>query len=1015
MKWLRALGSLAILAGVLFGVPWLLLVLGDPGVLIAVDWGQVLTRPDDGRVLIGLLSVVGWLAWLVLAATIVAELVAVLSRRRIDVAIPGTGWLRPLVASLVAALTLAPALSAAHAAPPDSQPRAPAVAPAVATPQATPDTQPEATGTGRTYTAREGDELWSIAEAHLGSGERWRDLLTVNPGLTPTSRLTEGQELQLPPDVLVGRGDSLWSLAERHLGDPLRWPEIHELNASLVKDPDQIDVGWHLLLPSAEAPPQPAATADGSAVEVRDEGAPSPEDRHEPAVASADAPDESPDAEQAPEGGSAADADSSSAHGPDRSPAGSAELPAPTPAEGSSPEGRPPAARESPSGGETESRTPDAQAPASADAPAPPSTAPEQDDHPPTGSREIAGPETGDAPRNDSSAAPMDDPSRAPTASAAPSVQASTRAGETASSAGSVAPQPAEAGPGAADVESAEDSSEATKVLGPIGGLLAGSLVVGLTARRRLQLVGRALGRRLIPVSPESARFWSALARKGEEQDPQDLDWAPTSVVLGWRADGSEIVHELEAARATVLRGPDDPHAMLSAMLTSLGCAPWSEEVEVFVAGSDTEWAEAIDDPRITQLSSTAEGARHFVKSTAERSLALGPHFLSDLRADPNTAPAWRPQVYLFSEQLAPRDLMSVRDALAFGKVGTCVVAVDAAIDGATSIDMSTQPPRLQGVEFTPQLLEMPARRALVDLFSATLDPDTEPAPWWEEAPNGLAARRAEEACEEPADLTATGSAAAPCPPVRRAAVTTSAPRLILLGEPALLSTAGPPPNRARQQCIEYAAWLLLHPGASPTRMKRALVVAEGTRRSNVSRLRSWLGTAHDDTPFLPDAYDGSLRLAPDVTSDWHELREIVGDSVQAASTSALRDALSLVQGPVLGSAANRWPWAVSLHDDIAAMVVDIGCVLADRAVATGDTREALWALERAELASPGHDEVAIRFVIVHSQAGDAGSTRSAAGRFLEQVRRDNREVLPEHNVALAQAQRRVQAQAPSA
>src|SRR5690606_19257821 len=86
-------------------------------------------------------------------------------------------------------------------------------------------------------------------------------------------------------------------------------------------------------------------------------------------------------------------------------------------------------------------------------------------------------------------------------------------------------------------------------------------------------------------------------------------------------------------------------------------------------------------------------------------------------------------------------------------------------------------------------------------------------------------------------------------------------PEVLLLGSIDLIGVRGTPPPRARLQCIEYAAWLLEHPGSTAVTMTQSLLVAEGTRRSNMSRLRSWLGDG-DDGPYLPDAYSGRISLS---------------------------------------------------------------------------------------------------------------------------------------------------------
>ncbi len=49
----------------------------------------------------------------------------------------------------------------------------------------------------RTYTIKKGDTLWSIAVKLLGNGQRWREIVDLNPGLEPT-KLRIGQVITLP-------------------------------------------------------------------------------------------------------------------------------------------------------------------------------------------------------------------------------------------------------------------------------------------------------------------------------------------------------------------------------------------------------------------------------------------------------------------------------------------------------------------------------------------------------------------------------------------------------------------------------------------------------------------------------------------------------------------------------------------------------------------------------------------------------------------------------------------------
>ena len=196
-------------------------------------------------------------------------------------------------------------------------------------------------------------------------------------------------------------------------------------------------------------------------------------------------------------------------------------------------------------------------------------------------------------------------------------------------------------------------------------------------------------------------------------------------------------------------------------------------------------------------------------------------------------------------------------------------------------------------------------------------------------------------------------------------------PTVQLLGPIELLGAAGPIPPRAGKQCIEYCTWLLEHPGRSAREMANALVVAEGTRRSNMSRLRAWLGTDDDGTSYLPDAYSGRIMLAPVVSSDWHRLQIMTGTGVNATSMEGLYAALSLVRGaPLADAAPGQWHWAEEMRTDMVSVIRDIGVELSSRALADRDLELARWATARSLTAAP-HDErvLAMRIRIEH-QAG---------------------------------------------
>jgi hypothetical protein len=281
---------------------------------------------------------------------------------------------------------------------------------------------------------------------------------------------------------------------------------------------------------------------------------------------------------------------------------------------------------------------------------------------------------------------------------------------------------------------------------------------------------------------------------------------------------------------------------------------------------------------------------------------------------------------------------------------------------------------------------------AVVDLIEATGSDDTTPAPWWNEV----------EVQPEPPPGNVTyldgrsttwGTAGA----AERALIMEAAmdaqgavhhPILQLLGPIELLGASGTVPARAAKQCLEYCAWLLENPGTTAQAMVAALAVAEGTRRSNMSRLRNWLGTSPNGEAYLPDAYTGHITLHPAVSSDWQRLQILTATGVNRASDESLRAALELVRGaPLADAAPGQWHWAEELRTDMISCVRDIGVELADRALLVGDLERARWAAARALLAAPGDELLLAARIRTEHAAGNAGETERLTLQLATQAR----------------------------
>ncbi len=847
------------LALLLVGVPVLLWHLTAPPDWLQTDWGTTLTTPGDPRGVLMLLGFAGWVAWIALSVSVVAEGLDLLTHGSVRLRVPGTQWATPAVRALVVAAlgsaAIAPMASAEETRPADHHAVAhqdPAAVNVNAKSRAPRIHQ-------AAYVVKAGDELWSIAQRELGSGERWRDIVALNPGVGSDTTLVPGQRLTLPGTppgpVVVVEGDTLWGLAEAHLGAGERWGEIHAVNEDVISDPDHLEVGWRLRLPGSQGSAETTAS-QSSAVE----------------------PQVTPPPPQPPDAASGTVA------------------------------------------------------------PAPQHT---QGDHDETARTPATAMEPGDATTS------------------------------------------TERTPDAA-IQEAQPESD----LGPIGGMLAASVVAGVVARRRLQMLDRAVGRRIAPLAPSLERLLTALVRRAEDGS-HATGLGPTGVVLGWIED-RPVIHDLESARCTVVDGtPEDVRSMQAAAVTSLACAEWSSPVEVFLVSDHDGWAAALDDPRIHSLASTGEALTELQGLCARRRIEMAQSDLASLRDDPDVAEAWHPVVFILTDRPTAGELDRIEDCLSLGHVGVSVLLNGAGVSDRPAWEMihihsgDDASRTSNGDRFQPQLLTAPARRALVDLLGAAASQETESAPWWRDE------------AHPPVSATPSSDGAVKDPVMPPWSNEPTHPTLLLLGQVQLVGCRGTQPTRARGQCIEYCAWLLERPGSSASTMTRDLVVAEPTRRSNMSRLRTWLGSTPDGQPYLPDAYSGRIRLHPSVTSDWERFQLLLSGGVNAASPQLLREALSIVRGEPMEGVAFQWPWASSLLADMVAMVTDAAVVLAERSMDADDAAMAQWAIAQGRLASPDAEPLLAAEIRLHALVGDHAAVQEKALALSRAARAQGRDLEP--------------------
>jgi hypothetical protein len=371
---------------------------------------------------------------------------------------------------------------------------------------------------------------------------------------------------------------------------------------------------------------------------------------------------------------------------------------------------------------------------------------------------------------------------------------------------------------------------------------------------------------------------------------------------------------------------------------------------------------------------------------------------LSQHRLDPDLADPWTPDVVLVNQELTVAQQHRLGALSAAGSEVTTAAVVIGPMPGATwslrgDASESERSVVLEpaGLSLSPQLLASTELTAVVDLIKTTGTEETTPAPWWS-AVEVQPDRPPDNVTYLDSRLTWGTADTAERALIMEAAMdpgrTVHHPTLQLLGPIELLGATGTVPPRAAKQCLEYCGWLLENPGRTAQAMVAALAVAEGTRRSNMSRLRSWLGSSPDREAYLPDAYTGRITLHPAVSSDWQRLQILTASGVNRASDESLQAALELVRGaPLADAAPGQWHWAEELRTDMISCLRDIGVELADRALLAGDLERARWAASRALLAAPGDELLlAVRIRTEHA-AGNVAETERLTLQLAAQAR----------------------------
>lgn len=1018
---LTGLAALTVIAGIVVGLPAALVAVGTPLLpssrpSVHTLWSLLVT-PDDGTLVLAAVTLIGWVAWAFLTGSLLLEVLARARRVRAP-RLPGLSLPQHAARSLVATTLLlfvtagitaptlvvaAPATSTAAPAGTAAQHRS-STHPDTARPadrtrhdathRATRPVAPTATTVSHTVVA--GETLWSIAQRHLGSGQRYRDIVALNPDLLHGrgAFITPGWVLQLPapdqptPQVIVQPGDTLSGIAQAYLGDPDRYPDIAAASRATIQpggehliDPDVIDVGWTLSLPTAIPTHHHAAT-----------------------------------------------------HSADKAPA------APHPADPTAATPTPHPARTTPPVAANDTATPPSTAPTGrATNPSPPPAQPA-----PTTATEAPQPDGLDI----GSAWPVRTAYGAGallTAGLVGLIATRRRTQHRHRRPGQHLPMPTAATAAAEHaLRTAADILSVEAVDTALRGLARDCATTGtpLPVVRAARLTGDQFDLYLahpadLPASwtgTADAAVWTLQVDNITDLTPAEVIDVPAPypalVTIGHDLDDGHVLLDLEHLGCLgVLGEPDATRGVLAALAVELATSQWADDLQVTIVGAFPELEDTLQTGRIRYLPSAGRILDDLhTRAEADRD-ALTADNATDLqhaRVTGGAPDAWPPEIVLLAGPITDRQRTQLdtlvdtlpRVALAAVTAGTgvgewCLDLTDSNDPGTgilAPIGLQLRPQTLPGDHYL-QILEV---AALTDPGALThptsshepgaptgihhadradhgtdrLNTDDGPAAASEpDTPSGTGAvpdSRGPDPTEDPEPRMSTTQtepslvAATPIPadPSQHTQTTTTnpttaigdtahaeaavlasvlapvapvppAPRILVIGPVELVHVGGTVEPSKRARLLEYAAYLALHAESSHTAIDDAIWPNRSTednlntRNPATSKLRRWVGTDPDGREYLPRHQAGhGYAFDPTVRTDLDDWNDLLPAGPLHAPTENLEAALRLVRGrPFEGHHRRYYGWAEPLTQRLTGDIVDAASELANRRLAEGQWR----------------------------------------------------------------------------
>lgn len=932
----RGAAAFIVLAAVVVGVPVFLVgsvgwplprALPNPSDVLDTFTGEL---PLPPTIVWKVLAAIVWVAWMQVVAAVVVEIRA-LMRGGLPRPVRGLGLGQSFAGPLVAAIVLAwPTGAMAGPAPAPAQPLAsalmaappPRVEAQVAIDSAWPDAAPgEEASSGEDaspfveHVVERRDTLWGIAERYCGSGTAAPELFALNRGrvqpdggaLAEPGLLRPGWVILVPSEgpptdvvpaapsagqqVVVEPGDTLSGIAEEALNDASRHGEIADLNRERIQpdgrrltDPDVIRPGWTLDVPAD----RPAPDVPPPDVQVPPPGPPATEDPAPPEPEVLDTPPEAP-------------------------PAPSPSMPRePTPA----PEPSPPTVDDPLPAEESEGSDVDPEP-----------------GHPVVPVGLIGG--------------------GLATAGLVVILERRRRAQQRHRRAGERLPEPPAAAQAAErELRMGADTESAGYLEAALRASLAGCGPEGPPPLRWVESGDDGVTMVFASESEAPPGFVNVDERRWRTTAPLDelaqlglssASPAPALVPVG-RADGNEVLVDLETSVTTVSGELLAVKGFLRAMAVAAATSPWNDQARVMLVG---QVREAL--PPIDGLEARDDFVRAIDEIQARREAVahnlgfLGYETVTAARASGVSPDAWEPLVVVFSGPLSDERVARLREIVRDPCPGVAVV-----VHGAPGMEPLGRKMCVSDDELTIDGVDMSLRcRDLDDAslreVTRLLDHASAPSVPVDEAPRAPRRAPAEAA---PAD---EGRRAALDELVRDVEVTVH-----VLGEVhATTAAEGEPLTIGKQKSLEALTYLALRESPVDKEDLQAALWPSGTStlktfHNTIWAARKALDTARPGSDLFPEPVEGRYALSDGVATDYGLFCELaaMADEEEDAGEAALllTEALTLVEGEPFTGGGRGYSWVSPHAGLIIAQVVDAAVELAEVRLAGDDWRGAEWA-----------------------------------------------------------------------